>query len=408
MLPRWTRPAAAVLALALVFAAPPAFATTTPAPVGLVSFTGASLTSSGATLTISWPAAAGAASYRVFASTSFDGVSEMTTPLVTSTSTTATLPHLLPGRDYFVQVRGVSSGGVVGGPSMRVGHGTIAGEATSTALASHKTVTGLKVMTWNICSNACSDFAVRKTVINSRIGELAPGIVGIEEASKYTTAPSGYAFGYKGQNTIIYRASQFGPVKAGTAILHGSTRFASVYATSGHGVAWTALRDRINGKYLVVFDVHLLSGSTVAAVEQREYEAGRLGQYVTNIYATLKVKFGSITNWVDAAPIVVGDFNTNKSHPTDATQSILRKAGWLDSFDQAHHLTRQHYNSANPTWSLLPVIGERWGDDVDKLMVKPSRTAVLSWANVGKMSGGRFVAPLGSDHHPLMFQISVF
>ena len=408
MLPRWTRPAAAVLALALVFAAPPAFATTTPSRVGLVSFTGASLTSSGATLTIAWPAAAGAASYRVFASTSFDGVAEMTTPLVTTTRTTATIPHLLTGRDYFVQVRGVSSGGVVGSPSLRVGHGTIASEPSAAALASHKTVTGLKVMTWNICSNACSNFAVRKTVVNSRIGELAPGIVGMEEASKYTTAPSGYAFGYKGQNTILYRTSLFTSVKKGTTVLRGSARFASVYTTSGHGVTWAALRDRINGKYLVVFDVHLLSGSTVTTVKQREYEASRLSPYIGRMYSMLKTTYGSVTNWSDAAPVVVGDFNTNKSHPTDATQSILRKAGWLDSFDQAHHLTRQHYNSANPTWSLLPVIGERWGDDVDKLMVKPSRTAVLSWANVGKMSGGRFVAPLGSDHHPLMFQISVF
>ncbi|HKT57727.1 MAG TPA: fibronectin type III domain-containing protein [Microbacterium sp.] len=407
MLPRWTRPAAAVLALALVLSAPPAFAASLPARVGLVSFTGASLTSSGATLTIAWPAAAGATSYVVFASTSFDGVTTQTTPVATSTRTSATITHLLPGRDYFVQVRGVSAAGR-GAPSLRVGHGTIAAEASASALASHKTVSGLKVMTWNICSNACSNFTVRRGVINTRIAELAPGVVGMEEGSKYTTAPSGYAFGYKGQNVILYRTAQFTSVKKGTTIAHGAATFASVYASAGHGVSWAALRNRANGAFLVVFDVHLRAGTTVALQKQREYEAGRLGPYIAAVYSQLKTKFGSITNWANAGPVVVGDFNTNKSHPTDTTQSILRRAGWLDSFDQAHHLTRQHYNSANPTWSLYPVIGERWGDDVDKLVVKPSHTVVLSWANVGKMSGGRFVAPLGSDHHPLMFVISVF
>lgn len=394
--------AVALLAtLALLTPTSPAVAAIArPAQVGLVSFTGASLTPTGATLTVDWPDAAGAAGYEVFAARSLDAVAAATTPAVRVTDSKATVSRLTAGVDYFVQVRAVNSAGV-GPRSSRVGHGTIASQGTFPAGAP-----SYRALTWNVCSNACAGITTRAKVINRRITEIAPDIVALQEASKYITAPTGYRFVANGQNDILVRSGQFSVVPKKTAATAGSTVFARKSATPGKGIAWAALRHR-TGAYVVVFDAHLVSGTTAAQVAQRTYEAERLNAFVLSTLGKLAASYGSLTNWKNAPVIILGDFNTHKSRVGDGTQAVLQKAGWYDAYDQARALMAQHHNSANPTMQTAPVIGVRWGDHVDKVLVRPSRTAVIRWANAGKRVDGTYVAPLGSDHHPVLAVVSV-
>ena len=372
-----------------------------PAQVGLVSFVSASLTSTGATLPVDWADIAGATKYEVFTSTSYDGMPTMTKPTMTVTGSKATLSGLAKGRDYYVQVRAVSAGGAWP-RSARVGHGTMLAEATAPVGA-----VSYQALSWNVCSNVCASIATRTKTINARIVELAPDLVGLQEASRYTTAPTGYGFVVNGQNDILVRSGQFTLVKKNASgATSGSATFARSKAAPGKGLAWAALKHR-SGAYVLVVDAHLVVGTSAAQVAQREYEAGRLAAYVTSTLAKLKKSHGTLTDWTKAPVILLGDFNTNKSHTNDDTMAVLEKAGWYDAYDQARALSRQHQNSANPSRLLTPVIGVKWGDHVDKVLVRPSRAIVYSWQNAGKMASGKYVAPLGSDHHPVLVKLLV-
>ncbi len=393
---------AALLAAALVVTtpAPDASAASRPGTVGLVSFTGASLTPSGATLTVDWPDVPGAAFYEVYASRTFDFPAGAA-PRAKVSRSQATISGLARGTDYYVYVRAVNAAGP-GPRSWRVGHSTIAGQASLPAGSPR-----YKALTWNVCSTACASFSSRAKIINSRISELKPDIVALQEASKYTKAPSGYSFAYNGQNDILLRSSVLTKVRAkASAPTSGYLRPAKKYAAPGRGFAWAAVR-HTSGQYMLVVDVHLVTGSSRAAVKQRAYEAGRVGPYIARTLAALKKSHGSLTDWSAAPVLVLGDLNTHKSHTTDPTLSVLRKAGWRDAFDQARSLSRQHHSTANPTWTTAPVIGVTWGNHVDKVLVRASRSVVYRWEVAGKMSKGRYVAPLGSDHHPLLVEVGL-
>lgn len=398
------RGAVAVLATAALLAATPvvtATAATRPAQVGLVSFVGASLTSSGATLTVDWADVPGAQKYEVFASTSYDALPEKTTPSATATGSKATITGLSKGKDYFVQVRAVSSAGA-GPRSWRVGHRTIVSEAQLSSTAPI-----YRALTWNICSNVCGSFSSRAKVINTRIVDLKPDVVALQEASNYTTAPGGYGFAYNGQNDILVRSGVVAKVAKNSAgATSGYARFGKKYASPGKGMAWAALKHK-DGQYFVVLSVHLLVGTSGNALLQREYEASRVDPFITRTLAALDKSHGSLTDWTKVPVIVMGDFNTQKSRTGDDTMTILKNDGWHDAFDQARTLVKQHYATANPEWSTEPVVAITWGSHIDKMIVKPSRAVVVKWAHAAAMSSGRFVSPLGSDHHPLLFEVGL-
>lgn len=394
---------AVVLSAVLLITTPalPASAATRPAQVGLVSFVGASLTSSGATLTVDWKDVPGATSYQVFASKSYDGVATKTTPSAVVKTSRAKLTGLARGTDYFVQVRAVNSAGR-GYGSPRVGHQTITAQAKLSSTAPR-----YRLLTWNVCSYICSDFSTRAKVINSRISELKPDIVGLQEASRYTKAPSGYTFAYNGQNDILLRASTFTKVKSNSkGVTSGHAVTASKYTRSGRGFTWAALKHK-SGKYILAVDVHLLVGTSGANLRQREYEASRVSPYISRVLARLNKSHGHLTDWTKVAKVVLGDVNSQKSREGDDTLKILEKAGWHDAFDESRLLKRQHHNTANPEWKMKPIIAVKWGAHVDKVLVRPSRSVVYSWENAGEMSGSSYVGPLGSDHHPVLVELSL-
>ncbi|WP_394280080.1 fibronectin type III domain-containing protein [Microbacterium sp.] len=368
--------------------------TSRPGTVGLLTFTGASLTPKGATLTVDWDDVPNATSYVVFASTSYNGLLNVTKPAVTVTASEATITGLKKGTNYFVRVAAANNVGR-GPASARVGHATIAGEAKIAPGTAE-----YSLATWNVCSNVCANWGTRKGIIDRQIREMAPNIIALQEASKYTKAPAGYAFVVNDQNDILVRKGVFGKVAANKkGKTTGSATFASKHSEAGHGVDWAALRHR-SGRYMVVFNAHLTTGTTKAQIKQREYEASKLADIVGSTMRALGTSHG--TNLRNASVAILGDINTSKSTGGDATLSVLKKRGWYDAFDQARSLTRQHHNSANPDLLTTPVLGVTWGAQVDKVLVKPSRTVVTSWAHAGKMNGKNYATPLASDHFPIL------
>ncbi|MFI8632805.1 endonuclease/exonuclease/phosphatase family protein [Microbacterium sp. NPDC077663] len=387
------------IALALVLPVSPASAAAAvPAKPGLVNYVGASTTS----LTVDWADIPGATSYYVYAGTSHAQVTRPEHPVNQKVTTSkATVTGLKPGVAYFIQVRGVSSAGM-GPRSSPVAHETITAQATLPS-----TWPSYHAVSWNVCSNVCSGFSSRKTVIDRRIAELAPDIVGLQEASKYTAAPSGYRFAYNGQNDILIRNGRFAPVaaKSGGAT-SGAAVFPSTYAPAGKGMSWAAVRHS-SSAYLLVVDTHLVVGTSASLVRQREYEAGKLADAISATLTKLNKTHRSLTDWTKAPVIVMGDFNTHKSRTGDKTMAVLEQRGWHDAYDQARVLSLQHYNTANPTMSLTPFVSVTWGDHIDKVLVRPSRSVVFRWANAGKTANGKWIGPLGSDHHPLSVRVGL-
>jgi endonuclease/exonuclease/phosphatase family metal-dependent hydrolase len=220
-------------------------------------------------------------------------------------------------------------------------------------------------------------------------------MVTLQEATEYTKAPTGYGFAYKGRSTVLYDKDVFS-----LAVTGEQTVPSSKYGPAGGGISWGVLKDKSTGRLSVVFSTHLKSGDSKSAVKQRVYEAGKIAAVVRSTMAMLRVEYPKLA-WDTAATFVAGDINSNKSRTTDGTIAAIEKTGWHDAFDQARVLVKQHQNSANGSMSTTPRLGITWGDHIDQVLVQPSKTVVLKWSNVQKMSKGKYVK-LASDHLPIM------
>lgn len=419
---------AMAVALVAAFIGAPAEAARRPGKVGLVSFVGSSLyTSKGAELArlnIAWPAVRGATRYQVFVARSKAGVQRTSRPTTSTKRTTATLRALERNRTYWVQVRAVR-GSMTGDRSSRVARVT----PTASRGLNPAAYPVYAVMSYNVCSNACGGWRGRQPLVVQRIQRLRPDVVSLQEASKWNTEVPGYAAATTGTNDrILYRTSRFEPVTTDLPEGQDSTKCDHVWdrtikqrvvvepcvlpvegradtsdlVSGGKEATWAKLRDRTSGQEVIFVALHLLNGDG-------DWAAGKRAAQLRTIFTDLDAQ----TAWwgfdVDDVPVVfAGDFNTNRSRENNNTTAReLTRRGYSDTYEQARVLSRQHYNTGNPDWKTKPVIGVTWGDHVDKVWTRADRGTVLSWANVGQMSRGRYTTPLPSDHHPIMVKIQV-
>lgn len=417
----------AVLGAALL-GTPAQAAAKRPAQVGLVSFTAAALHTSGgksyAKVRLSWPKAKYATRYQVFVATTRNGVAKAKKPRVTVRGTQAVVTKLGRHRTYWFQVRG-TNGKAVGARSARVARVT----PVSTATLSTSRYPIHAMLSYNVCSNACTSraWSGRQPLVVNQILAVRPGVVALQEASRWSTTVPGYTEIEGGKdNRILYRDDLYEPVtqtlteaqQSAKCPLQRTPRGALVLDEDGdpvrvepcvlpvQGIAeppgkdapWALLRHRASGQEVAFVAAHLLTGDSDANARYRATQA-------RDIFADLRLHLAWWGRSFPSTPIaVIGDFNTNRSRTNHAiVESAMRQQGFYDSYEQARSLSRQHQNTANPNWQWrTPTIGVTWGDHVDKVWVRPARSIVKSWANVGLMRGGQYVSPLPSDHHPLL------
>jgi len=420
----------AVIAAALLSA--PAQAAPAPAKVGLVSFTAGSTHQVGgrtyARVTLSWPKAKRAKKYQVFVSRTAAGVARKKKPTATVKGTKATIGKLGRNREYWFQVRAVN-GKKAGARSSRVARVTmVASPALNT-----RTSPVYSLMSYNVCSNACSRWSTRRALATNEVLRLKPDVLAVQEASQWKKAViPGYTETLGGHdNRIFYRTDRFeqvthdltpeqqsaecpiaedpetgrdlvdengDPVRVEPCTLPVD----GVAQPSGKNAPWALLRHKASGQRVVFVAVHLRVDDKKSMAT---YRAGQAGDILSGLRDQL-AWWGLDANRVPV--VLIGDFNTNRSRAGNwRLDEAMHANGFYDAYEQARAVSRQHFNTANPSWSTKPVVGVTWGDHVDKVWIRPGRSRVVSWANAGKMAGGRFVAPLPSDHHPLRVKVQV-
>lgn len=405
----WTRfgaaVAAAVVAVGLV--AVPAQAATKPAKVGLITFTGAALEGSNASLTFRWPAARHARSYEVFLSRSYSGVMDAKVHRRTS-RTSITLTGLARGATYFVTVRGVN-GSAKGARASRVGRTTIAGQGTG----AHAT---RSVVTWNLCSEKSGCIAEggswgrRNREFAEFVAARKPSVLALQEARGLTYADpapvDGYTrLAYWSSKALFVRSSIYGVVTKGDTPrerLDGSLRSCAEAPDGRYGciplggskyAVWAEVEDLQTGQHVIYASVHLTSGKGDAAARTRRAETAVLVREIAEINP-------------DGLPVALaGDWNSHRNRSNDYVATVLKGAGFRDAYDLARSVGRQHHNSYND-WETRPTISVTWGDHVDKVWVVPGRSVVARWENAAPMASGRYVGPLVSDHNPVLVRLS--
>lgn len=417
----------AALAVALL-GAPAQAAPKKPGTVGLVTFTkGLTYTASGKTyarVRISWPKAKNATRYQVFVARTKANVAKAKKPKATVRGTEAVVRKLARGKTYWFQVRALN-GSRPGNRSARVARVTPVNSATLPTV-SHATHS---MMSYNVCSNACTSrpWTRRQPLVVNQVTAVRPGVLALQEASRWSTTIPGYVEADGGRdNRIFYRPGIYeqveqeltpeqqsaeceiarspdgrkvldenrNPVRVEPCILPVD----GVTDPPGKDAPWVMLRHRVTGEEVLFVGVHLQTGNSNANARYRASQVHRL-------FADLQAQ---LTWWgrdFRTTPIaLIGDFNTNRSRSNHGlVESAMKRYGFWDTYEQARNLSRQHQNTANPNWQWrTPTIGVTWGDHVDKVWVRPGRSLVRSWANVGLMRGTQYVSPLPSDHHPLL------
>ena len=403
---RWAPVVGALLVLGLL--ATPAGAATKPAKVGLISFTGASLSGSKATLTLSWPAARHARSYEVFVSRSYSGV--LSAKVFKRTSGRATtLTGLARGATYYVTVRGVN-GSAKGPRASRVGRTTIAAQGTGENPTR-------SVLTWNICSekSGCVDgggsWSRREATFQKIVAARRPSVLALQESrnlafGRPTSVPGYTRAAYWSSKAVFFDPAVYGLVTKGETpreALDGSLRSCAEATDGRYGclelgggkyAVWAELEDLATGRRVVYASAHTTSGKSESSARTRQAEVTRLLAGVTALN-------------VERLPVVLaGDWNSHRNRSNDYVGTELRRGGFRDAFDLARSVLRQHLNSYND-WRTTPTVSVTWGDHVDKVWVQPGRTVVRRWENSAPMTGSRYTAPLVSDHNPVLVRISV-
>lgn len=416
---------------AATLGAPAEAASKKPGGVGLVSVTGASTYESGgkkyAKVSISWPKATRAKKYQVFVAGSRSGVLKAKAR-VTTKSRKATIKKLRRNRTVWIQVRAVN-GSKAGKRSARIARVT---PAASKSLST-KRHPAYRLMSYNVCSNACSRWSTRLPLIIKEVQRIKPDVLAVQEASQWKGAQiPGYTETLGGKdNRLFYRTAAFEQVTQRLAAAQQSSEcelqrdpatnrvvrddsgepvrvepcilpLDGVAEPEGKDAPWSVLRHKSSGQAVVFVGIHL-------KVDESRSNASVRAAQTSKIFADLNAQLGWWGKRMHNLPVVlIGDFNTNRSRAGNSRlETVMHANGFYDAYEQARAVSRQHFNTANPRWSTKPVVGVTWGDHVDKVWVRPGRSRVVQWANAGKMSGGRFVAPLPSDHHPLLVRAQV-
>lgn len=359
---------------------PPASGAGTPARVGVVKVVAASTTS----LTLQWPAASGASSYRVrlAGNRRMDGATTVGSP----SQRTFKVTGLTAGKTYCFQVRG-ASGSTLGSSSP-------VGCKPTTRAAGPGTGGRYSVLTYNLCSGCGYDWPSRRRKLVAKVRELDADILLLQELSRNR--------GFEGAVDDVYGVSI---IARSRAILYKKSRFTSpreglldIGGAAGNTryAVWAVLADRSSGQRLMVSSSHFASGASHVG-KYDEYRAENTRKLLAG---TRSVNKGGLPT------VHGGDFNTSRGYASDSPSAIFHGSGYWDGYELAGTFVRPNNNSYN-AGEAKPRVGTLWGYHLDKVWVKPTEVRVLEWRNAATIRDGRYLQPWPSDHNPILTRIVV-
>ncbi len=185
-------------------------------------------------------------------------------------------------------------------------------------------------------------------------------------------------------NHVVYRASVFDAVGNGGHWSLGNGRYA----------AWQLLRHKATGAELLAVSTHNTSLAGASYDVKRRAEFDRLLSLVTHYRSTR-----------GPVPVVYGgDVGSVRArwHPYDPPGVVIRGSGGVDTIEAAQRVTNAKYSSYNH-YTRVPKQATGSGD---RIFVSAG-VGVRAWAQLLRLSSGKFVGTIPSDHNPVLADITV-
>jgi endonuclease/exonuclease/phosphatase family metal-dependent hydrolase len=351
---------------------------------------------------LSWTAAS-ATGYQVQRATNAAMTSHVRTETVYGNTPQYTPFGLRNGRTYYFRIRALNLF-------------TPSPWSTAEPMTTHVDTFDVRVMTYNVLEatndgrteggSVVAPWSTRKVAIAQTIEAAHPDVIGVQEAASFVghnrkrqiDSLKNELSGYGLANTEL-RPGEPGWHRTGDYILFRKATFSRV-GDGGHWAlgnrrwaAWQVLRNRATGAQLLFVNAHLLVSPGGAADAARQRETERL---------IAKAHGKAIRRGI---PVVyVGDFNSDefRRHVYNAPAMVMRDNGIADAYQAAGERVRGDYNTANGYQRRPP----RDGAHIDYVFAPPG-VGVRRWTLEMRLSHGRFVGTIPSDHNALVADLSI-
>ncbi len=256
--------------------------------------------------------------------------------------------------------------------------------------------------------NTVAPWSQREPGVASFINQAKAGVVAIQEGAAWvkrvkgprqvdslrsalgsswslahTEVPPSQHHYHRTGDYILYRNDEFAAVGTGNHWSIGDS----------HWAAYQILRSRSTGAEFLMISAHLIVPSGHANDVRREQETKRLVSQARS-YASAR----------GGLPIVYGgDYNSDQygHHPNGPTVA-MNAAGIPNSYNVAQHRVNEKWNTANryrtrpkPSFAHM-----------DTLFVSRG-IGVKSWRELVRISRGRFVGVIPSDHNPVVTDLEI-
>jgi endonuclease/exonuclease/phosphatase family metal-dependent hydrolase len=311
-----------------------------------------------------------------------------------------TPPGLVRGRTYYFQVRALNDA-------------TRSSASAPIAVAARSSQQAVRVMTYNILeltadghhegTGTIASWSKRKVAIAGLIKAANPDVVAIQEGSPWVGRPRGLREvdslrielgGTYGLSHTEVSPDQPHYMRTGVYILYKKSAYKPIGRAwrwslgNTHWAVYQILENRTTHAKFLFVSVHLLVGNGAAADKLRENETNVMLRHASAFAASHHVPV-----------IYAGDFNTdhNAHHAFDGPGIAMRAAHVANAFNAAQSRKFAQYNSANQYDRQPP----KFGDDIDYVFAPPG-ISVRSWALVMRLSHGKLVGVIPSDHNPVV------
>src|SRR4051794_7207893 len=315
---------------------------------------------------------------------------------------------LAKGRTYWFRVRALN-------------HSAVSGPSATVRAVISTSQQALRVMTYNVLEGSSAgqvesgrripSWAARRAGVVGLIRGSNPDVLAVQEAAAWVGQPQGY--GGRRQVDDLTAALGGGYALAATEIppsvhkyrrtgnylLYKSSAW-SPTSTPGHWdlgdgkwAAYQVLRSRSSTARVLVVSAHLAIGTGAANDAIRQRETNRL-----------LADAAALAGPAHLPVVYAGDFNSdvNRNHAFDGPGIAMRAAHVADAEKVARRLVNSRYNSANLYLPRPPAVDQ----SIDYVYAGPG-VAVASRTVVLKLTGGRFVGVIPSDHNPVLAQLYV-